>query len=321
MLFTSKEHIMSYSRGSFDLVGHNIIFIPEGYIDHLPPINNIIIKATHPEEQWIEDVTEQIGDWRAKLRSTYIRWSLAINGLHVAAEKYADPEWAKQHRFVVESLRPDDSVIANWDGQTASEAHRKTVPMLTAFGIIDLYANLEEVIFSLYRTYLNYHPNKILEGDDFKELRQLQRQAKTDASQRAVWEKAWQEQLNRWHRKKLYDGLGKVFKAFCNSAAIKAPSTYEHTTVETWAEFIEIIALLRNALIHGATTVSEELAAVCARPYASTFDFTEGKPLVINLYHLQGVDLFCEQLLTALNLSLLELVYGSVGKNYYTYGG
>lgn len=301
---------MSYPRGAFDLVGHNIIFIPEEYIGPLPPINNIVIKATNPEEQWIEDVTNQIGDWRAKLRSTYIRWSLAINGLHIAAKKYADPHWVNQHRFVVESLRPDDSVIADWDGITASEAHRKTVPMLTAFGIIDLYANLEEVIFDLYRIYLNYHPEKILEGDNFKELRRLRRQAETDSSQAAVWENAWQERLNSWHRKKLYDGLGKVFKAFCNSAAIKAPSTYEHTTVETWAESIETIALVRNALIHGATTVSEELATACSRPYASTFDFTEGKPLVIHLYHLQGVDLFCEQLLNALNLSLFEFVHG-----------
>ena len=41
-----------------------------------------------------------------------------------------------------------------------------------------------------------------------------------------------------------------------------------------------------------------------------TFDFEEGKPLTIESYHLQGVDYFCEQLLTALNFSLIEMVHG-----------
>jgi hypothetical protein len=40
------------------------------------------------------------------------------------------------------------------------------------------------------------------------------------------------------------------------------------------------------------------------------FDFEKGKPFVIHLYRLQGIDLFCEQLLYALNLSLLELARG-----------
>lgn len=312
--------IVSDSRGHVDLVGHNIVSIPEEHVGPLPPIDNVIIHPTRPEEKWIEDVTMQIGDWRAKLRSTYIRWALAINGLHVAAERYADPQWQRpDKRFNVTSLRSnecviDECVIAEWDGLTASEAHRKTVPMLSAFGIIDLYANLEEVIFVLYRTYLNYHPEKILVDDKFRDLRRLRRQAETDASQRSAWETAWQERLDSWHRNKVYDGLGKVFKAFCNSAGIKAPSIYKHTTVETWAESIDIIALVRNALVHGVTTVSEELSIACTKPYSTTFDFKEEEPLVIHLRHLQGVDLFCEQLLSALNLSLMELVYGKVAK-------
>lgn len=306
---------MSDSRGDVDLVGHNIVSIPEEHVGPLPPINNIAIRAAHPEDKWIEDATVQIGDWRAKLRSTYIRWALAINGLHVAAERYENPQWQSQgNKFCVTSLRLDDGGIAEWDGLTASEAHRKTVPMLSAFGIIDLYANLEEVIFVLYRIYLNYHPEKILEGGEFKDLRRLRRQAESDASQRSVWENAWQDRLDSWHRKKLYDGLGRVFKSLCNSAGIKEPSTYEHTTVETWAESIEIVALVRNALIHGVTTVSKDLSIACSKPHSATFDFKEGEPLVIHLRHLQGVDLFCEQLLSAINLSLVELVYGKVAK-------
>jgi hypothetical protein len=77
-----------------------------------------------------------------------------------------------------------------------------------------------------------------------------------------------------------------------------------------------MIALVRNALVHGASVVSEELAAACAKPYRGTFDFQLGAPLVIQLYHLQGVEFFCEQLLTAINMSLVERVHGPVlGRN------
>jgi hypothetical protein len=225
---------MSQARGDIDLVGHNIIFVPDWDAEFSPPINNAIIQATKPEEKWIEDITQQIGDWRAKLRSTYIRWALAINGLEVAANKYAAPKWAAQNQFFVTSLRLSDdnvaeAVIAQWDGQTAADAHLKTMPMLAAFGIIDLYANLEEVVFAMYRTYLNHHPDLLLQGDEFKELRRLKKAAATDPMQRSDWEAAWQDRLNSWQRKRLYDGLGKVFKAFCDRTGLKTPSIYKNS--------------------------------------------------------------------------------------------
>ena len=40
-----------------------------------------------------------------------------------------------------------------------------------------------------------------------------------------------------------------------------------------------------------------------------TFDFKLGNPIIVKLYHLQGVELFSEQLLNALNLSLVGMVY------------
>ena len=315
-----RGHTMSNSRGDIDLVGHKIVSFQELDAGTIPLIKNIIVIATKPEERWIEDVTRQIGEWRAKLRSAYIRWALAINGLEVAAKKYAEPNWAAQHDFIVTSLRPDENgirpdggikpkvtIIARWDGPTASQAHLNTMPMLATFGVIDLYAHLEEVIFALYRTYLNYHHRQLLRGNEFKNLRRLKREADEDATAQSAWEAAWQERLNSWQRKKLYDGLPKVFKSFCDIATIKASSIYKHGTVESWCECIEIIGLVRNALVHGATTVSDELAAACAKPYSLAFDFEKDKPLIVHLYHLQGIDLFCEQLLSALNCSLFEL--------------
>ena len=307
---------MNGPRGDVDMVGHNIFLVPEHPVGNLPPINNVIYRARKPEEQWVEDVTRRIGDWRAKLRSTYIRWALAINGLEVAANRYAEPEWGQNNKFYVSSLRPDQTghlsitPIALWDGTTASKNHRETMPMLAAFGIIDLYARLEEIVFEMYRMFLNHNRQVLLRGDDFQDLRRLRREAENDPAKRPDWEQAWQERLDGWQRRRLYDGLDRVFKAFCDSAGVKAPSSYQHTTVETWSECVRIIGLVRHALVHGVATVNHELAAACQQPYAMTFDFQEGDPLEIKLYHLQGVDCFCEQILDALNLSLLELVLG-----------
>jgi hypothetical protein len=315
---------MSDSRGDVDLVGHQVVFVPNPAVGPLPEIKNIIVTGTNADNQWVEAATSRIGKWRARLSSTYLRWSLAINGLQVAAERYADPGWINTHKsFIVRSLRPvqkeadpqgrphvDNVVIAEWDGHTASQAHRNTIPMLAAFGIIDLYANLEEVVFDLYKLFLNARPELLLKGNEFKELRRLKREADVDASKRESWQAAWDERLIAWQRNRLYDGLGKVFKAFCDSAGLKTPSEYTVTTVETWAESIDIVAMVRNALVHGASRVSADLAAACTKPHAMTFRFKKDDPLVINLLHLQGVDLFCEQLMTSLNLSMVELIAG-----------
>jgi hypothetical protein len=311
---------MSVPRGDVDFVGHNLIPATDQAVAPTVPINNIVIKAHRPEDEWKEQAMRKIGDWRAKLRSTYMRWALAINGLEVAAARYAEPAWAARHKFTVTSLRKNGEVfafvpIAEWDGPTASDAHAKTMPTMAAFGVIDLYANLEEVVFDLYRIYLNHHPEVLLRGDDFKSLRELRSEAANDAGKRQEWEAAWEDRLDKWQREKLYTRLGKVFRALCSTAGIKTPSAYKHTTTETWAESIETIALVRNALIHGATTVSAELADACARPHAMTFDFELGRPLEVKLIHLQGVDLFCEQLLDGVNWSLVEMMPDSPGSS------
>lgn len=310
---------MTGPRGGFDLVGHNI-YPPDAY--NVVPINNIVINPKDPGQAWIGQLTRKIGPWRAKMRSTYIRWALSINGLDVASKKYDDPTWRSTKKFVVTSLRTEDkprpdgsrevkpTIIAEWDGATAAEAHRKTMPMLAAFGVVDLYATLEEFVFDVFKVYINAHPKHLLEGEDFRELRRLRREAESDESKRPEWEAAWSDRLEQWQRKKLYDGLGKVFRSFCASANITAPSFHRYATAENWAETIDIIAIVRNSLAHGVSIVTAELAAICKKPHAMTFDFEVGKPLTVYLYHLQGVDLFCEQLLTAINCSLVEKVYG-----------
>lgn len=309
---------MSNPRGSADLVGHTIYPAPI-----LPAqTDNVIIQPKDPALRWVGELTERIGPWRARMRSTYIRWALSINGLEVASKRYDEPTWQKTHKeFVISSLRPragedngepelEPTIIAGWDGPKAADAHRQTMPMLAAFGLIDLYATLEEFVFDIYKVFLNHNRDDLLGGKEFQHLKRLKRDAEVDPSKREEWEKAWLERLESWQRRRLYNGLGKVFRGFCNTAGIKHPSCFKSTTVETWSVNIETIALVRNCLTHGVSTVPKELADACKTPFRMSFDFEEGQPLSITLVHLQGVELFCHQLLTAINMSLVERAYG-----------
>ncbi|MDC0715106.1 hypothetical protein POL68_42050 [Stigmatella sp. ncwal1] len=108
----------------------------------------------------------------------------------------------------------------------------------------------------------------------------------------AAWEDAWRNRLDTWQRKRLYDGLHRVFLAFC--------------TVETWAETIEGMGLVRHLLVHGESKVTAELAAFCAKPHSMKLGFKEGEPLSMHLFHLQAFEAFTDQLLNALNISLAE---------------
>lgn len=282
--------------------------------DKLPNIENFIYKTDIEELKWIEHSTEFIADWRYRLRSTYTRWSLCINGLFVAQEKYSSPEWKKPERqFYVSSVRVNQQLqlqqvpIAVWDGEFTAKASIETASMLHAWAIIDIYRCLEEFTFSLYRIYLDHHPDILIKGDDFKHLRRLFRKAKDSDEDNAKWKHAWQERLNNWQRKRLYDGLGKVLAAYCNQASLKGHPKARFTTPDNWAETVEGIALLRNALTHGEKKVPKELAEFCTKPHRMTFDFVEGDILDVKLHHLMGVECFCDQLLSVLNISLMEL--------------
>lgn len=313
---------MSGVRGDTDFVGH--IIVPAATAENfamLPQFTNWMIHTDVPEHLWLNEATAAIGEWRARFRSTYMRWALALNGLEVAASKYSNSWWARNHQFTVSSLRPTDAgtrddqgrtilgqrIIAKWDGETAAQNHLDTMPMLAMFGVIDLYARLEEFVFRLYRIYLNRSPDSLIRGIEGKELRKLRREAEADATKKPAWEEAWRKRLNAWQRKKLYAGLGQVFRGFCNVAKLKTPSVYKVSTIDSWADSINTVALVRNALMHGVAIVPPELATACKKPNAILFDLKEGEPLDINLRHLQGVDCFCEQLLSGINLSMLEL--------------
>ncbi len=299
------------SRGQSDVVGHVQILASE--IKDDVPITNIIANAKTQKGKWLQDATSLIGPARAKIRSTYIRWALAINGLHVAAERYNDPKWQATHEgFFVTSIRAaangDTSIerIAQWEGDIAANNHLGTVPMLVAYGIIDLYACLEEWMFDLYRVFLEENPERLLQGDEFKELRKLRREAQDDDAASEKWKEAWAARLEAWQRKRIYDSLHRVFLAFFADTKLQKPKEYKNTTPETWAESIHMVAVLRNSLMHGAENVSNELASLTDKPYSLGFNLTASDPLRMELIHLQSIECFLDQLLTAVNLSLVE---------------
>ena len=290
------------ARGQFDLVGHNLIRYEEFSPGSLAAADSVIIPPEDPGDEWTRVLMHMIGEWRAVLRSTYIRWAMAINGLHVAAAKYKSETLAKE--FVVTSIRVDRSgadrteVIAKYSFQEASEAHLRVQGMLCAHGFIDLYAGLEEMVFGFYRAYLLEKPDILMRGPAFDSLRKLHRASSGSEESRAAWNKAL--------IKRLYDGLNKVFLAFCQNAGLQTPSGYTETSIESWADPIAGISLMRNLLIHGETTVPQELADFCEKPYSLGFSFDAGKPLRLSLLHLQLLEAFSDQLLTALNFSFVE---------------
>lgn len=66
---------------------------------------------------------KKIGEWRAYFRSTYVRWALALNGLHVAKDRYYSKK-ADTVGFSIESLRQSGlESIAFWDMETAAKNH------------------------------------------------------------------------------------------------------------------------------------------------------------------------------------------------------
>lgn len=307
---SDQDEMDPIATGTVDLVGHVVL----GDARLVPPasVSNLIMKAATDQGRWVETFTSQIGPARARFRSTYFHWAMAINGLHIAAERYASKAWQSGHGdFFITGIQPlaPRAVLASWPGDEAAAAHEATLPKMAAWGYIELYAALESSIFDFFRAYWELRPDGLIRGPDFRELRRLKRAAEADGADEAAitaWRKDWAARLDGWHRKKLYDGLHRVFLSFCAETGLKTPSKYTQTTVETWAETIEGLGLLRHLLIHGEQTVPDELEAFCAKPHSMSFDFKAGAPLRVNLFHLQAFELFADQFLSGLNLSGAE---------------
>ena len=196
--------------------------------------------------------------------------------------------------------------LAVWPAPEAADNYARTTPLIAANGVADLYGALEDIVFELYKTFLSHNPQSLMEGDDFHELRRLWREHGADAAADAAWKTAWKERFDNWRRKRAYDGLDTVLAAFYQHARLRRPRSYRLTDVEDWARTIKMIAELRHLIVHGAAIMSDGLANLSGTPTSLTFEFVAGEQLAVCLHHLQSVECFYDQLLTAINLSLVE---------------
>jgi hypothetical protein len=272
--------------------------------------NNIVLERKDPAPNWIPDTTLKIGDWRSKVRDVYLRWAITINAMHESQDLWGKK--SKDRALQTTTIRPDKSgnpdkvVLAVWSSDVAAENYQKATPMLSAYGFTDLFGLLEEIIFEWHVLLLNDDPILILQGSEFRELRRYYAQRNNNEKAMERWEKNWSIRLSEWRRKRAYDGLHKVFLSYFERSKLKKPKHYKQTDVPDWAKTIECIAEIRNLLVHGESTASARLEKLCDESVGNLLNFKKDDALDIQLLHLMYFEMFFDQLLSALNLSLVD---------------
>lgn len=272
--------------------------------------------VTDEESKWVQEINEVVMEFGGVFHSIFLRWAVTINGLHVAADKYSSPEWIKRGLgFAVQGIRnrkdgsgPELTNVRVWDGNMASEVHSSSIPMLAAWAFCNMYSCLEEFILNIFRVYLNSNPLEICKGPEFKNIRRIYHERDQSNEQHSAWLEAWSERLESWHRKKLYDGLEKIFKNFIGKTGLQIPSfyggEYDYNDI---AKTLGGISLIRNCFIHGVTKVPRELALFCEGFQSSFFHFTEGKKFSLSIHDLATLEHFADTFTQTLNNSLFEL--------------
>jgi len=282
----------------------------------LENVNWLEFTATGEESIWVQDINEVVMEFGGVFHSIFLRWAVTINGLHVAADKYSDPEWKQRGMgFAVQGIRnrrdgsgPELTNVRVWDGGMASEVHSSSIPMLAAWAFCNMYSCLEEFIFKMFKVYLNSNPLEICKGPEFKDIRSLYRNRDEGSEQHSAWVESWEERLDAWHRKKLYDGLEKVFNNFASKTRLQIPSFYDgEYDYNDIAKTLGGISLIRNCFVHGVTIVPRELALFCEGFQSSFFRFSEGEKFTLSIHDLATLEHFTDTFTQTLNNSLFEL--------------
>jgi hypothetical protein len=180
-----------------------------------------------------------------------------------------------------------------------------TVGKIATWGFVELFSMFEDLILDLYRIYYWAHPANLIKQDS--ELRNLWKHRSVDDDSLKAWEAAFSPRLDAWQRKKAYERLDEIFLAFFRVTGLRSASVSK-AGPEEWSRTLRLVALMRHSIVHGVAVVSEELveAARAAQPYHLALEFRVGEPLEINIDELSRLELFAEQLLTAVNLSMVE---------------
>lgn len=277
---------------------------------------DIILEKGDKTPGWIADTTRKIPEWRRDVKDVYLRWAITINAMHVARDRYqSHPELGLETKtFRAPDGRAEIVVLETWTAADTARNYDLSMPSLSAFALTDLYGLLEEIIFEMYLIYLNDDPSDLIKGDEFRELRRLHRRKDQGRDAATEWETAWASRLQKWQRKRLYDGLHDVFKAYFQNTGLRRPSGFNKSDIADWARIVEAIGEARNLIIHGVGTVSDKLADITAALPTDVFRFERGQELNVRLEHLMFIECFCDQLFNALNTSLVEKVHGDLDK-------
>jgi hypothetical protein len=187
---------MESTRRQYNFVPHEI-FNWQDINVILKGVTNFVHVSEKSDEQWIVETTRKIGDWRSLIRTTYMRWRIAVDALERAAITCA--QLPESECFVVTTLRPGDktveeSVLGEWTGPEAAANHQQTAALLPAYGITDLLGAWEEIQFEMYRIFLNHHPQQLMKGEN-KDLRQLYYARHKGAGATELWQTSWQVRL------------------------------------------------------------------------------------------------------------------------------
>lgn len=287
------------------------LFVPQQHFEKMDPldnrpISNFIHRTDDEKDKWIEETTEGIGDWKNLSRSIYLRWAITINAMVLAEKRYT--ELPQDQALQTSTLRSVDGIarlvpLAIWPSREAAAHYKSSTPLIAAYGVSDLVGAVEDIIFDCFEIFLRHNPSKFLIGPENKAFRKT---FKCRAEQPKEWAAAWALRYNSWRRKRTYDPLYKVVLDYWREADLSRPSSYENTDVPDWAATIRMFSELRNLIIHGASTVSKELEELCKIKTNMSFDFKCGETLKVELHHLQSIECFMDQYLTALNIALIE---------------
>ncbi|UHC20449.1 hypothetical protein LRS73_35550 (plasmid) [Methylobacterium currus] len=279
------------------------------------PNFQIVVAGGDGTPQWLADASAMVPEWRADVRDVYMRWAITINAMDVARERYAANQVLGLETRSLRTNRlgrTEFRVLDTWTALDTARNYELATPLLAAYGFADLYGLFEEIVFELYLIFLNGNPERLMRGDEFRELRRAHKNRNAGPAAAEEWEAAWADRLSKWRHKRGYDGLHNVFASLYRDSGLKRPSDYKLTDVSDWCKMIQAVGELRNLITHGVGDVSPKLAEYSMNIPSDVFSFTVGYTLKVDLMHLMFLESFLDQMLSAVSGSLLERAYGPV---------
>jgi hypothetical protein len=236
------------------------------------------------EKQWINALQRISRDLQTRVNEVYIRHAVAINGLHVAHEKYVNAPLDKG--FAIASYRQNEfKQFTRMTQREAADLHMQAVSTISKSGIIALYSILEDAIFELCKTYYYYQPASLVQGEEFKTGKEIYKKLLENKSTIEEWNGFILKRLESWAAKKSYDSKVSTLRSLMkNDIKLKAPIASRHfhgvADWDLWLDVLEIFSYLRHDLVHKNKSPSDEMKVLLQRSKAD----------LVNEYALKSYD-------------------------------